>query len=63
MVRTTLFDFIVEKQKQQPPENMNEVIYFSNHETAWRNACEIAGTDPDELKNKKFERVKKRRKK
>ena len=63
MVRTTLFDFIVEKQKQQSPENMNEVLYFSNHETAWRNACETAGIDPDELKNKKFERVKKRRKK
>jgi len=63
MVRTTLLDFMAEEQKQQSPDNMDEILYFSNHETAWRNACEIAGIDPDELKKKKFERVKKRRKK
>jgi len=62
MGNPTLFDFI-QKENRDNSHDMNDVLYFSNHETAWRNACEIAGTDPDELKNKKFERVKKRRKK
>ena len=39
-----------------------EIIYLSNHETAWINACEIADIDPDELRNKQFEKERKRRK-
>lgn len=40
---------------------VDEILYFSNHETAWRNACMLAGIDPDELANKQFLKEKRRK--